>query len=299
MAMRLFKGMLSKLKKLFGRGGISEELFLELEEALVLADVGIQTAEKLVSELRNAVRKGNCKTGDGAIELLKRILVELLSSGDGKLNFGPTPPTVWLIIGVNGTGKTTTIAKLAWRLKREGKKPLLVAADTFRAAAIEQLKLLGERVGAPVIAHAIGADAAAVAYDGIEAAKARGYDVVLIDTAGRMHTRYNLLQELQKIWRVIGRSLGRPPDETLLIIDASTGQNAIAQAATFSSAIPVTGIVLTKLDGTAKGGVVIAIKDQLQMPIKLVGTGEGLDAIEDFDPREFVEGLFEEVGDGV
>lgn len=294
--MRLFRGMLSKLKQLFGRGGISEELFLELEETLVLADVGIQTAEKLVLELREAVRKGNCKTGDGAIELLKRMLVELLSSGDGKLNFGPTPPTVWLIIGVNGTGKTTTIAKLAWRLKREGKKPLLVAADTFRAAAIEQLKLLGEKVGAPVIAHTLGADAAAVAYDGIEAAKARGYDVVLIDTAGRMHTRYNLLQELQKIWRVIGRSLGRPPDETLLIIDASTGQNAIAQAATFSSAIPVTGIVLTKLDGTAKGGVVIAIKDQLQMPIKLVGTGESLDAIEDFDPREFVEGLFEEIG---
>lgn len=296
--MRLFRGVLSKLKQLFRRSGITEELFLELEETLVLADVGVRTTEKLASSLRDAVRKGNCKTGDEAIELLKRMLIELLSSGDGKLNFGPASPTVWLIIGVNGTGKTTTIAKLAWRLRREGKKPLLVAADTFRAAAIEQLKLLGERVGAPVIAHAIGADAAAVVYDGIEAAKARGYDVVLIDTAGRMHTRYNLLQELQKIWRVITRSLGRPPDETLLVIDASTGQNAIAQAATFSSAIPVTGIVLTKLDGTAKGGVVIAIKDQLQIPIKLVGIGENLDAIEDFDPREFVDGLFEEIGDG-
>ncbi|MCS7253955.1 MAG: signal recognition particle-docking protein FtsY [Armatimonadota bacterium] len=295
--MRLFRGMLNKLKQLFRRERISEELFLELEETLVLADVGIHTAEKLVSRLKEAVRKGNCRTGDEAIELLKRTLVELLNAGGRNLNFGPIPPTVWLIIGVNGTGKTTTIAKLAWRLKREGRKPLLVAADTFRAAAIEQLKLLGERVGAPVIAHAIGADAAAVAYDGVEAAKARGYDVVLIDTAGRMHTRYNLLQELQKIWRVVGRSLGRPPDETLLVIDASTGQNAIAQAATFSSAIPVTGIILTKLDGTAKGGVVVAIKDQTQIPIKLVGVGESLDAIENFDPKEFVEGLFEEVTD--
>lgn len=293
--MRLFRGMLNKLKQLFRREGISEEMLLELEETLVLADVGIQTAEKLVSKLREAVKRGECRSGDEAIEFLKRILVELLNHSDGKLNFGPTPPTVWLIIGVNGTGKTTTIAKLAWRLKRDGKKPLLVAADTFRAAAIEQLKLLGERVMAPVISHSLGADAAAVVYDGIEAAKARGYDVVLIDTAGRMHTKYNLLQELQKIWRVIGKSLGRPPDETLLVIDASTGQNAIAQAATFSSAIPVTGIVLTKLDGTAKGGVIVAIKDQMQIPIKLVGIGESLDAIEEFDPVEFAEGLFEEV----
>ncbi|MFA4043925.1 MAG: hypothetical protein HZRFUVUK_000707 [Candidatus Fervidibacterota bacterium] len=293
--MRFFRGMLSKLKQLFRQRQISEELFLELEETLVLADVGIATVQKLISNVRQAVKRGECKSGDEVIELLKRTLIDLLDHSPKHLSFGPTPPTVWLIVGVNGTGKTMTTAKLAWRLKHDGKKPLLVAADTFRAAAIEQLKILGEKVRSPVIAHSIGADAAAVVYDGIEAAKARGYDVVLVDTAGRMHTRYNLLQELQKIWRVAERLLGRPPDESLLVLDASTGQNAVVQASTFSSAIPITGIVLTKLDGTAKGGVIVSIKDQLNLPIKLVGTGEGLDDIEDFDPAEFVEGLFEDV----
>lgn len=292
--MRLFRGMLSRVKQIFQRPNIDEELFWELEEALVLADVGIETTDKLVSQLRDAVKRGKCRTGDDVIELLKQTLIDILDHEPPELNFGPAPPAVWLILGVNGTGKTTTIAKLARQLQRQRKRALLVAADTFRAAAIEQLKVLGERVRAPVIAHEMGADPAAVAYDGVQAAKARNFDVVLVDTAGRMHTKYNLMQELQKIYRVIERALERPVDESLLVLDASTGQNAIAQAVTFSTALPITGIILTKLDGTAKGGVVIAIKDQLELPIKLVGTGEGLDDIERFSAREFVEGLFED-----
>jgi len=210
------------------------------------------------------------------------------------LRFSETPPTVWLFVGVNGTGKTTTIAKFAHWLQRQGKKPLLVAGDTFRAAAIDQLKVWGDRLKVPVIAHQMGADPAAVAFDGIQAAKARGYDVVLIDTAGRMHTKQNLLEEMRKIYRVATKALEREPDEVLLVLDGTTGQNAIAQAEGFMAAVPVSGIIVTKLDGTAKGGAVLAIKERLGIPIKAVGVGESVEDLELFDPDEFAKALLGE-----
>jgi fused signal recognition particle receptor len=268
-----------------------DETFLdELEEALILADVGVATTEKLMAPLREGVKRRTLKTTEEVRTALRDAIVQLLGD-DTALRFAPTPPTVWLFVGVNGTGKTTTVAKLARWAQKQGHKPLLVAADTFRAAAIDQLKIWGDRLRIPVIAHQMGADPAAVAFDGVQAAKARGNDLVLIDTAGRMHTKFNLLEEMRKIYRSVTKALERQPDEVLLVLDGTAGQNAIAQAESFRQAIPITGIIVTKLDGTAKGGAVLAIRDRFAIPIKAIGVGETADDLDLFDPHAFATAM--------
>lgn len=291
--MRFLRNLVQRFTQIFQRREVDEEFLDELEEALILADVGMATTEKLMGVVRESVRRNELKTADEVKARLKETIAKLLSD-DMDLRFSKNPPTVWLFVGVNGTGKTTTIAKFARWLQKQGKKPLLVAADTFRAAAIDQLKVWGDRLRVPVIAHQMGADPAAVAFDGVQAAKARGYDVVLIDTAGRMHTKQNLLEEMRKIYRVVTKALEREPDEVLLILDGTTGQNAIAQAEGFTAAVPVSGIIVTKLDGTAKGGAVLAIKDRLGIPIKAIGIGETADDLELFDPLAFASALLGE-----
>lgn len=294
--MRLFKGIFSKVDKLLtGRRPIDDELFDELEELLIQADLSMQTTMKLVDNLREATRKAKLKEVDEIRERLKAQLVEILAAGDGdKLRKPIHTPTVYLFVGVNGVGKTTTIAKLAQYFKKQGKRVILSAADTFRAAAIDQLEIWANRVGVEIVKHQPGADPGAVVFDSINAAIARGADVVIVDTAGRLHTKSNLMEELKKIGRIVQRALGRDPDETILVLDATTGQNAVNQAREFMSAVPLTGIALAKMDGTAKGGIVVTIRDELGLPIKLVTTGEKLDDMEEFDPQAFVDALFEE-----
>ncbi len=291
--MRFLRNLVQRFTQIFQHQQVDEAFLDELEEALLLADVGMATTEKLMSAIRNGVKRKELTTAQEVRAALRKAIAELLS-GETQLRFGELPPTVWLFVGVNGTGKTTTLAKFARWLQKQGKKPLLVAADTFRAAAIDQLKVWGERLRVPVIAHQMGADPAAVAFDGVQAAKARGHDVVLIDTAGRMHTKVNLLEEMHKIYRVVTKALERKPEEVLLVLDGTTGQNAIAQAEGFTRAVPVTGIVVTKLDGTAKGGAILAIKDRLGIPIKAVGVGETADDLELFDPYAFATALLGE-----
>ncbi len=261
----------------------------ELEEALIEADVAFETAEKIIK------RVGESKAhSEGVRVALEETLVELLSnSGDLSINLSPEKPTVLLVAGVNGVGKTTTIGKLARLYKKAGKSVLLSAADTFRAAAIDQLEIWAERVGAEFIKHKPGADTAAVVFDSVMAARSRGTDIVIVDTAGRLHTKTNLMEELKKISRSVAKANGRPPDETLLVLDATTGQNAVAQAREFQSAIAVTGLVLAKMDSSARGGTVISIKDELGVPVKLIGTGEQMDNLQEFHPREFVRSLFD------
>lgn len=291
--MRFLRNLVQRFTQIFQHQQVDEAFLDELEEALLLADVGMATTEKLMSAIRNGVKRKELTTAQEVRAALRKAIAELLS-GETQLRFGELPPTVWLFVGVNGTGKTTTLAKFSRWLQKQGKKPLLVAADTFRAAAIDQLKVWGERLRVPVIAHQMGADPAAVAFDGVQAAKARGHDVVLIDTAGRMHTKVNLLEEMCKIYRVVTKALERKPEELLLMLDGTTGQNAIAQAEGFTRAVPVTGIVVTKLDGTAKGGAILAIKDRLGIPIKAVGVGETADDLELFDPYAFATALLGE-----
>jgi fused signal recognition particle receptor len=291
----MFRGLFKKIDRLItGRGRIDDDLYDELEELLVQSDVSIHTTTRIVDELRQATRRNRLNTPDEVRAHLREELVTILQAPDGDLRRGATSPTVYLIVGVNGTGKTTTIAKLAHRLKSEGRRVLLAAADTFRAAAIDQLEIWANRVGVELIKHHEGADPAAVVYDALRAAKARGVDTLIIDTAGRLHTRVNLMAELNKIGRVVERELGRPADEILLVLDGTVGQNAISQAKSFAESLPVTGIVLTKLDGTARGGVVITVKDELQIPIKLIGTGEKMTDLELFRADRFVEALFAE-----
>jgi len=290
---RFLRNLVQRFTQIFQHQQVDEAFLDELEEALLLADVGMATTEKLMSAIRNGVKRKELTTAQEVRAALRKATAELLS-GETQLRFGELPPTVWLFVGVNGTGKTTTLAKFSRWLQKQGKKPLLVAADTFRAAAIDQLKVWGERLRVPVIAHQMGADPAAVAFDGVQAAKARGHDVVLIDTAGRMHTKVNLLEEMRKIYRVVTKALERKPEEVLLVLDGTTGQNAIAQAEGFTRAVPVTGIVVTKLDGTAKGGAILAIKDRLGIPIKAVGVGETADDLELFDPYAFATALLGE-----
>lgn len=292
--MRLFKGWFDKVGQLLSRERpVDDELFDELEELLVQADVSIHTTTRLVDDLRRRARKEGWKDPEQVKQELQAGLLDILRPDDGGgLTVSDNTPNVYLVVGVNGVGKTTTIAKLAHRFKKNGKRVLLSAADTFRAAAIDQLEIWANRVGVEIIKHRPGADPAAVVFDSLQAAKARGSDVVIADTAGRLHTRSNLMEELKKIARVVERELGRKPEETLLVLDATTGQNAVSQASEFLSAVNVTGIALAKLDGSAKGGIVITIKDELGVPIKLVGTGEQLDDLDEFDPREFVEALF-------
>lgn len=272
---------------------IDDEMMEDLEEVLVTSDIGVATTMEIVEALEEAITREKVRDPQEVKPLMKKVIIELMEEDapDYSLHLDPSPAVI-LVIGVNGVGKTTTIGKLSHRLQREGKTVLVAAADTFRAAAIDQLKTWGQRAGVDVIAHTEGADPTAVVYDGIQAAKARGADVLICDTAGRLHNKKNLMQELEKINRIIDREYGEATRETLLVLDATTGQNAMIQAKTFTEAAEITGIVLTKLDGTAKGGVVIALQRELKIPIKLVGIGEGIDDLQPFDGQDFVEALF-------
>jgi fused signal recognition particle receptor len=274
-----------------GRTTLDEETIEELEAALVMADVSAPLAMKIVAGLRDRAERERVTDDEGLLRLLRDEIYELLVPWEGELVFAPEPPTTIMMLGVNGVGKTTTIAKLAYYLKTRGMSVLLAAGDTFRAAAIEQLELWGQCVGVPVVAQKMGADPGAVMYDALDAAKARGLDVVIADTAGRLHTKVNLMEELRKMGRIVERATGRPADERLLVIDANTGQNAIIQAREFDQAIGVTGIAVTKLDSTAKGGALLALTTELQIPIKLVGLGEKPEDLAPFSAREFADGI--------
>lgn len=275
---------------LVNAGEITDELYDDLEEQLILADTGADVAMRLVEELRQEVRRKHLKTGADALEALKGIIREMLRA-DGEMQLSGRPAVV-LVIGVNGVGKTTSIAKLAHLYKQQGKRVMLAAGDTFRAAAAEQLCVWAERADVPVVKHNEGADPAAVLFDAVQSAAARGYDMVICDTAGRLHNKKNLMDELSKISRVVHKVCGTASVETLLVLDAITGQNAISQASQFIDAAGATGIVLTKLDGTAKGGAVISIKAKLGLPVRFVGVGEGMDDLMEFDPDAFVDALF-------
>lgn len=296
-SMRLFKGIFSKVDQLLtGRRPVDDELFDELEELLIQADLSIHTTTKLVDRLRSDTRKERIKDSDDIKDRLKDYLVEILLNGNSCAlkEPGDDKPAVYMFVGVNGVGKTTTIAKLASRFKKRGLKVILGAADTFRAAAIDQLEIWANRIGVDIVKHQPGADPGAVVFDTIQAAIARKADVVIIDTAGRLQTKSNLMEELRKVGRIVEKALGRPADETLLVLDSTTGQNAVIQAKEFMAVTPVSGIVLAKVDGTAKGGIVVTIRDELGLPIKLAGSGEKVEDLEDFDPKTFVEALFED-----
>jgi len=273
-----------------GFSEIDDDFYDELEECLILADLGVETACKAVQTLRKRVREQHLKTTEEARQALKDILVAMLDVGDTALNLS-TKPSVILVIGVNGVGKTTTIGKLATQLVGEGKNVLLVAGDTFRAAAADQLEIWAERSGAAIVRQHEGADPASVVFDGIQSAKSKGADVILIDTAGRLHNKQNLMNELNKISRIVERELPGASKEVLLVLDGTTGQNGLIQAKEFSKIAGVTAIALTKLDGTAKGGIVIAVADTLQIPVKFVGVGEKADDLMPFEATGFVEAL--------
>ncbi len=290
----MLKGLFGKVTNLIrGRANIDEELMEELEEALIEADVPVSVAVNLVQEARDRAQQDHITDGDGLLQLLRNIIRRMMTPYEQPLNEGPTPPTVILMLGVNGTGKTTTIAKLAHLYQQAGNQVMMVAADTFRAAAIEQLEIWAERVGCDIVKQKFGSDPGAVVYDALQAAKARGTDVVIIDTAGRLHTKHNLMAELAKIGRVIERELGRAADEKLLVLDATTGQNALAQGREFHEAIGLTGLVLAKLDSTAKGGVALSVVSELQVPIKLIGLGEKLGDLMGFSAAEFADAMLE------
>ncbi len=278
-------------KILVSMGKIDEELFEELEEVLISADLGVETTMEIVEELRRKVKENKVTQAVDVKELLKDQLANILGDEKGELSFSTTPSVI-VVVGVNGVGKTTSIGKISYLLKQMGKKVVIAAGDTFRAAAIEQVEVWANRAGVDIIKHSEGADPSAVIFDAIQAAKSRKADVLICDTAGRLHTKKNLMEELKKIYRVIKRELPEADMETLLVLDATTGQNAVTQAKVFSEAAAVTGLVLTKLDGTAKGGIVIAIKSELNVPVKLVGVGEQLDDLQWFDSKEFIEALF-------
>jgi len=271
---------------------IDENLLDELEETLLSDDIGVETTDKLVSELRQAYRDRQIATTDDVIPFLKEHIKSYWPDRDRQLHLAQAGPAVILVAGVNGTGKTTSIAKLAYIFNRSGKKVIVAACDTFRAAAVEQLSIWAERIGVQIVKHQSGSDPAAVAFDACEAAVARGADILILDTAGRLHTKKDLMLQLAKIRDVVTRKIPGAPNEVLLVLDATTGQNAISQAKLFTEAINVTGIFLAKLDGTARGGIVIAIKDQLDIPVKFVGLGEKPEDIAEFDPDTFVEALF-------
>lgn len=270
---------------------IDDELIEELEEQLIMADVGVSTSEKICSILRDKIKEYSLTEVSQIKSILKEIITDILK-GDNSIHI-QSKPTVVLVIGVNGVGKTTAIGKLAYNFKNQGKSVLLAAADTFRAAAIEQLQVWADRSQADIVKHSEGADPAAVVYDSIAAAKSRGTDVLICDTAGRLHNKKNLMDELSKIKRVINNEIGSNNIETLLVLDATTGQNGVNQAKEFSSIAGITGIILTKLDGTAKGGVVVSIKEELNIPVKYIGIGEQIDDLQPFVAEEFVNALFE------
>ncbi|MEF3303006.1 signal recognition particle-docking protein FtsY [Paenibacillus sp. GYB003] len=297
-----FKEGLSKTRSAFvekvedlilRRKKIDEDFYEELEEILIGADVGVNTVMELIEQLRAEVRKRKIENPADLQPILSEKLVGMMQGEeDNELRMNENGLTVFLFVGVNGVGKTTSIGKLAHRFKSQGKKVLLAAGDTFRAAAIDQLEVWGQRAGVDVVKHSEGSDPAAVMFDAIQAAKVRGVDVLLCDTAGRLQNKTNLMEELNKIYRVIRREIPDAPHETLLVIDATTGQNALTQAKLFGEKTGVTGLVLSKLDSTAKGGIVIAIRNELNIPVKLVGLGESIDDLEDFDSEQFVHALF-------
>lgn len=284
-------GIMGRMEELFTRDVFDDDFYDELEEILIGADVGVDTTLELVEKLRGKIRSEKAREPQQVMDLLKELLLDILGRDVAPLHT-EAKPTVILILGVNGVGKTTTIGKLAQRFKNDGKKVLMAAGDTFRAAAIEQLEIWSERSGSEIIKHQQGADPSAVLFDGISAALARGSDVVLCDTAGRLHNKANLMEELKKVNRVVEKALSGAPHEVLLVLDATTGQNALAQAKVFNDVAPLTGVILTKLDGTAKGGIVVAITKELDVPVKFIGVGEGVDDIQPFDPKEYVDGLF-------
>ena len=286
-------GLFDKIKKIGifkGFSKLDDEFYDNLEESMILADMGVETTLKAVDQLRARTKAEKIKDVEGARECMKEILADMMRVGDPALNLNGKPAVV-LFIGVNGVGKTTTSGKIGSKLKGEGKKVLFSAADTFRAAAAEQLVIWSERAGVDIVRQKEGADPAAVVFDSLSAAKARGTDVVLVDTAGRLHNKANLMNELNKISRVIDRECPDSSRETLLVLDATTGQNGLVQAKQFRDTCGITGIVLTKLDGTAKGGIAVAIAQELQVPVKYAGVGEGVDDLKPFDPMAFAEAL--------
>lgn len=294
---KLSAGLAKTRNAIFGNIGemenadrIDDEMYEELLEQLVLADTGIDVAEELVDKLKAEVKKNRLKTGAEALEALKGLITEMMTP---ETPFAPAgKPAVILVIGVNGVGKTTSIAKIANLYKNEGKTVLLAAGDTFRAAAAEQLTIWAKRIEVPIVAHSEGSDPASVLFDAVQSASAKGMDLVICDTAGRLHNKKSLMDELSKISRVVKKACGEADVETLLVLDAITGQNAISQAAQFVDAAAATGIVLTKLDGTAKGGSVLSIKQKLGLPVRFIGVGEGVDDLMEFDPKAFTDALF-------
>ena len=285
------KGLVEKVESIFTGRKVDETTLEELEEILIMSDVGTTAASEIMSVIREKARKGEAKDTDSVKGLLKSEMTSILGDFQPLLVSGGKPFVI-LAVGVNGVGKTTTIGKLASRFRSQGLSVLLAAGDTFRAAGIEQLEIWAKRADTQFVQHQKGSDPAAVAYDAVIAAQSRGIDIVIIDTAGRLHTKTNLMEELKKVKRSIDKALPGAPAEVLLVVDATTGQNALRQAETFNETIGITGIALTKLDGTAKGGIVFAIKKGLGIPARLIGVGEGIDDLRDFDPGEFVEALF-------
>jgi len=305
---RLFRTRIEKKKSIWRRavdlaltdvgvlvGGVDNETLEFVEERLLAADFGVQATLRLVDAVESRARRGQLRGGKELREALEEAVGKILESTSGVgLRLADSGPTVWLVVGVNGVGKTTTIAKLAHRLRQEGKSVLVAAADTYRAGAVEQLRVWAQRVGAEFVGGREGGDPAAVAYDAISAADVRGVDVVLVDTAGRLHTNRNLMEELEKVARVIARRLDGAPHETLIVLDATIGQNAINQVRAFGQAVSLTGILLTKLDSTARGGIVVALQEELHLPVTWVGTGEGMEDLEPFDPEGFTAVVFED-----
>jgi len=288
------EGFVNRVTNIFtGRSNIDDELFEELEEVLIQADVGVKTTFALIEKLKEDVEEEEINEPEELMGYFQKELKSMLQNDEGGFNFDKELNII-MVVGVNGAGKTTTIAKIAGRYKEQGKKVMLAAGDTFRAGAIEQLQIWGDRLGVNVIAQQEGSDAAAVAYDAVQSARAKDVDLLIVDTAGRLHTQTNLMEELKKVKRVIDREAGEinAEVEVLLVLDATTGQNAISQAKLFNEAVDVDGVALTKLDGTAKGGIVIAVKNELQIPIKLIGVGEAAEDLQNFDPDEFIEALF-------
>lgn len=287
------QNFVEKVEEIFtGRKKIDEDLFEELEEVLIRSDVGVNTSMELVESLRKEVKLRKISDPQELTQVLQELIVELLGDEEKTISFAERGPSIILVVGVNGVGKTTTIGKLANRFIKDGKRVILAAGDTFRAAAIDQLEIWGDRSGVEVIKQREGADPAAVAYDAVQAAKSRNIDVVLVDTAGRLHNKVNLMEELRKVKRVIEREIPGAPHEVLLVLDATTGQNALQQAKLFQEVAGVTGIVLTKLDGTAKGGVVLGIQGETRIPVKWIGIGEGMEDLRPFAPKDFAEALF-------
>ena len=289
------EGFVEQMDRLFlGKKVIDQEVLDELEALLFAADLGVKTTTDLIEAVREGLKRGELQDPAKVKTFIKEEIHRILKLGERPLSidFSRTKPFVFMVLGVNGVGKTTTIAKVAHFYTAQGKKVLIGAADTFRAAAVEQLEVWAGRIGADIVKQAKGSDPSAVAYDALQAAKARETDVVFIDTAGRLHTKVNLMEELKKLRRIVARECPGAPHETLLVLDATTGQNAIAQATFFNSAIGVTGIALTKLDGTAKGGIIVGITKELNIPIRYVGVGEGMDDLKEFNASEFVQALF-------